>query len=505
MNEFEILSVILSKKIDELQEIINQEIEKEKQKNIITKSIENCNQPIDLINIDFNVLSSFDDVTKNDIKTTLIKAKFLLEECKGLDITKQPQYKQTMEKLDDIYDLFVLIKDSKSNNIDELKSKLNSLKKFKMSLGKEGFIEVFDDFDLLGECLEESALSDKGKYAILINLLKVSLNIAKNFENKEESQNIVEEPTKEELKIEDYEEETLEDDSLDIYQEKIFDNLSQAELEIILSVKEIVENNILKIRELETQCLAGTQLFGFYNIYEKMEKGETNEYIPKQYIEAVTLLKMHKYMQEINEEIDRIKHNYQTIGEGNLNNATEYIKYCLTELEKPLQDYNEYLNSFTSNNIKKDNYKDLVFLNNTIKEFNSKELRESFNRYQIISALGELRNGDFRNISTFAFNGINVYSKKKGGPGGIGGIRVIYLPLGNDIILILNIVSRQNGYLKVKNIYENNKEMIKNIIEQSKDIKNKQKILDLNKDFSEEIYDFIDEREKSRKGGRTHD
>ena len=78
------------------------------------------------------------------------------------------------------------------------------------------------------------------------------------------------------------------------YQEKIFDNLSQAELEIILSVKEIVENNILKIRELETQCLAGTQLFGFNNIYEKMEKGETNEYIPKQYIEAVTLLKMHK-------------------------------------------------------------------------------------------------------------------------------------------------------------------------------------------------------------------
>ena len=83
MNEFEILSVILSKKIDELQEIINQEIEKEKQKNIITKSIENCNQPIDLINIDFNVLSSFDDVTKNDIKTTLIKAKFLLEEVQS--------------------------------------------------------------------------------------------------------------------------------------------------------------------------------------------------------------------------------------------------------------------------------------------------------------------------------------------------------------------------------------------------------------------------------------
>ena len=75
---------------------------------------------------------------------------------------------------------------------------------------------------------------------------------------------------------------------------------------------------------------------------------------------------------------------------------------------------------------------------------------------------------------------------------------MVYTPLANDMILVMHVSSRQANYGdQAKNIYENNKELIGNLISLSKDPNRRREILGYNKDFREEIYSLIDEKNKN--------
>lgn len=162
MSQFEKLMSLIELEKEKVEKEIKIAQESEAKKIIVSKVLEDCSDEADLINIDFNLFSSFDDYKKKEMKSTISKARFLFEECAGLDLTNQPQYRGVMSELREIYDFLTLIRDSKSVDKLALEERRDLLQELLASMDKNGFIKYFNNFDLLEEILETIGFSEEG-------------------------------------------------------------------------------------------------------------------------------------------------------------------------------------------------------------------------------------------------------------------------------------------------------------------------------------------------------
>lgn len=497
MSQFEKLMSLIELEKEKVEKEIKIAQESEAKKIIVSKVLEDCSDEADLINIDFNLFSSFDDYKKKEMKSTISKARFLFEECAGLDLTNQPQYRGVMSELREIYDFLTLIRDSKSVDKLALEERRDLLQELLASMDKNGFIKYFNNFDLLEEILETIGFSEEGKYTILTGLLKSNLILFKDLEvdYKEElpKEIIKSEPIAKPEPIVQTEPEELKHEDLGEFQIGLEGTLSKVDfskiftpnqLEIYYEVKEIIDENIEDIRKTE---IRDNGIHGYDNLYKQCGIKD----IPIEFAKKVLLKNMYKTIKEIEEALKTLNYTYD-------DGVVEELQMNIEVLKEYFKEYRDNILALEGKNLDNDSYKELIFLNNVEKEFKANGLKEKVFRHQIISALSELRKGNFRNVSPSYINGIHAYAKKKGGSGGLGGSRVVYTPLANDMILVMHVSSRQANYGdQAKNIYENNKELIGNLISLSKDPNRRREILGYNKDFREEIYSLIDEKNKN--------
>ena len=493
MNEFTILKVFLDEKVNSLKEEIAQNKKVELLKNTMKSVLEKCIKPEDLIYLDFSVLDKFDEDFRKSAKNAIIKARFLLEECKDLDLVNQPQYKQIIEKLEEIHNTFTLVSNDEIKDNKQLENKLKLLEELNSSFNEDGFKNAYFEIDIFVSYLEESGISEVGKNKILESLLKANLAFYSNLTSKPIEDKIEEKIEEKEVTIDLPDDisldkiSTIEEQSLELDLSKI---IPSNKLNVYYDVKDIISENFDEARRLDVEYKSKKEIYGYIQTYKQCGPND----IPESFTRKVLLHEMYELLNEIEESIKLLE--YET-DEG----VIEYIINNIDQLIPILEDYKNYV----SYDYLEEKSNDFIFLNNVEKEFNSKSLKESFNRHQIISALKELKRGDFRNISPVNFVEEPIYAKKKGGPGGRGGVRVVYMNLANDLVLIMHVSTRQANYDNTfKNIYENNKLLIRQILKQSMDLKNKESLLEINKDFREEVYSKIEES-NLKLGGKKHE
>ena len=71
MSQFEKLMSLIELEKEKVEKEIKIAQESEAQKIIVSKVLEDCSDEADLINIDFNLFSSFDDYKKKEMKTNV--------------------------------------------------------------------------------------------------------------------------------------------------------------------------------------------------------------------------------------------------------------------------------------------------------------------------------------------------------------------------------------------------------------------------------------------------
>lgn len=465
----------------------------------INKKITDVNS---LLNFDINLLKDVSFVSKEKqghILYTLKQANFLLIECSDItDLTNQPQFKLVMEELNKI----VLYLQNVCREIPNKKEKLIQekiiIEKFTKSFSGRGFIADYSDFEELYSLLKEYDTSEADMYIILNSLLQFNINLYMESSKKEvavEEKNIVEEVVQDEpVNIEEQNEEIEEtiDEEKDIKEDI---TPKKIDIEEILpdcgiyyeACNIIAEKNDLLHSALKEFKSEKSLLTSYYNVYKQ---GVITD-IPNDYLEKVLLVHINKHLMLIDED---------------LNNSGEYVELYIEEISEALKLYKSFYDIKIDYDKSDDKVNDLIFLNNVQDEFNSNQLREKFFRNQIVSGLSELANNDFRNTKDYGGQ-YGFYRKVKGGPGGRGGVRIGYIPLSNNIILVLSVFAKQDEYTHLESLYLNNKDLIEKLKQLSKNPNNREMILNLavgkisSQEFRNEVYNLIDEMNKKRKGG----
>lgn len=201
----------------------------------------------------------------------------------------------------------------------------------------------------------------------------------------------------------------------------------------------------------------------------------------------IELLKLSKYVNEANEWLNWYKSSSSLQEKDNI---LSEIRELITKL-RPLVVKNQPTEK------KEDKYK-LVFFDSAKEDFHSDSLKNSNYQNQMVSILSELRRGDF--VTEKKLSGVqrNIRRKKK------YNLRVCYIPLANNLILLFAIKHREEIdriYLSIINKMNNNLNLIDFIIEQSKTEEGIKQLLQGSEDINAELDALIEARNKAVEGG----
>lgn len=415
------LSVI--KKLKDNLSSLNNELEKITIKQSLNRLLINCDNYLSLAKIDLDVLSTIDDEIissedKEKIKNVIKKANFLLQKCSDIDISNQKQYLDVMEALKKLYTFFVNKKQSyRDSDKENIVSKINSINSFLSSFNEKGFIKIceeFDSFDKFYLFLRENELSSLEINAVLNDLFKFNLKYYKSFE----SENKLEKQTK-----------TLTDEEKEIY--------NKASLLLKKYSSEV--KDIIKEKDVNRKL-------AFY--IDAFDEGIDID-IPLEFLKKIFLYKLNKNISDLEKSFNI---NTFTIVDNENN-----IHIIINETKEIIDNFNKILeiNKELSVDDKFANY-DLIFLNNVEKEILSDFFDDEQEKKKISIIFNEIVKGNNENVKKVDSN-LYIKSKKFDDE---SGVLVGYIPLSNNIILVVSVSSLEKGYSCIQNKYESNKAII---------------------------------------------
>lgn len=364
------------------------------------------------------------------------------------------QFKQYQDSMNDLKNVYALLEvHLKNNSINEIDSKNILIEQYKKLLKATNGNNIDINsvsIPFILEVLDKLKLDINEENIILLDLIISSLHKveAQSFDNEDQI-------------------------------------LSEDEQNVFDLAEELLEQHKDEIRLFVGEM----QYAGYITMLEQNLEDSIEDPEIKSKIE---LVKLSKYINDIKDLLEW----YKSIPEFNTNERNQILE----NIEEIIQKIKPLIVKKNKEEKTEDKYK-LIFFDSAKEDFHSDSLTSPGYKKQMTSILSELRNGDFKTEVRVVGTPRNLKRKKK------LKVRICYIPLSNNLILIFSINNREQlgeSYTIAINRLNSNLKAIDSIIEQSKIEEGLTALIRDSEEINKELDLLIEDRNKSIEGG-THE